>query len=178
MDEPLDELYLTWLYSQTGSTRTKAPSRTYWNLMRELFTTEFEWFIARDDARADDGIELRIEFLNDAEIPEVDPVWMDQGCSFLEMLVALSRRLSFQTDIRPADCFWQLIANLGLSECNDLYNHDLTHLVKEVTDQVIYRTYEDNGLGGLFPLRRPKADQTKVEIWAQMCAYVIELDGR
>jgi hypothetical protein len=146
--------------------------------MRELFTTEFVWFIARDDARADDGLELRIEFLNDAEIPEVDPLWMDQGCSFLEMLVALSRRMAFMTDIRRADCFWQLVANLGLSECNDLYNRDLPHLVREVTDQVTFRTYEDNGRGGLFPLRYAREDQTKLEIWSQMCAYVIELDGR
>lgn len=178
MDPQLDELYLIWLYSRVANTRTIPPNRTYWNLLKKLFTTEFVWFIPNDDARVEDGRELRFQFLNDAEIPEVDPDWIDQGCSYLEMLIALARRVAFQTDDRDARWFWKLIENMGLSECNDAYKQDISALVEEVTDQITFRTYDTDGVGGLFPLKHPEEDQTKVEIWYQMCAYVIELEGR
>jgi hypothetical protein len=174
MNEPLDELYLVWLYSRVANTRLKSPSRTYWDLLRKLFTTEFVWFVPNDDARVDDGRDLRIEFLQDAEIPEVDPHWMDQGCSYLELLIGISRRMAFMIDGEPGVLFWELIRNIGLIECTDAYNGDLDDLIEEVTDQITFRTYDIDGTGGLFPLRRSMEDQTKVELWYQMCAYVIE----
>lgn len=174
MNEPLDELYLTWLYSQNASVSLKIPSRTYWNLCKELFTTEFVWFVPNDDARVEDARELRFEFLQDAEIPEVDPDWIDQGVSYLELLIGLSRRLAFETDKPSKDWFWKLIRNIGLSECNDTYDKNLCSLVEEVTDQITFRTYDIDGQGGLFPLKQPTDDQTKVELWYQLCAYVIE----
>jgi hypothetical protein len=36
------------------------------------------------------------------------------------------------------------------------------------------REYFPSGKGGLFPLENPREDQTKVEIWYQMHAYVME----
>jgi hypothetical protein len=176
MDKPLDELYLVWLYEHIGNPRLKNTSRTYWNLARALFTTEFVWFVPNDDARCDDGKELRVEFLMDAEIPEVDPAWMDQGCSYLEMLIALARRMAYQMDMRPKDAFWILISNIGLTECNDSYQGHIPEIVEEVTDQLTFRTYSPSGQGGLFPLRYPYEDQTKVEIWYQMNAYILEND--
>lgn len=178
MDAPLDELYLVWLYGQVANTTIKAPRKTYWDLMRALFTTEFVWFVPNDDARVEDGRELRSEFLYDAEIPEVDPDWMDQGCSFLEMLIALSRRVAFQTDNSASYWFWRLIDNLGLGECNDMHKGHLADIVEEVTDRITFRTYDPDGRGGLFPLKHADMDQTKVEIWFQMQAYVLELEGR
>jgi len=178
MSKPLDELYLVWLYSQVANTRVKDSRKTYWDLMRALFTTEFVWFVPNDDARVDDGRELRYQFLYDAEIPEVDPLWMDQGCSYLEMLVALARRCAFVNERNPKYWFWELIGNMGLSECNDAYQVNLPALVEEVTDQITFRTYDIDGVGGLFPLKRPTKDQTKVEIWFQMQAYVMERERR
>lgn len=144
--------------------------------MRALFKTEFVWLVPNDDARVSDGIELRREFLHDAEISEVDPHWMDQGCSFLEMLIALARRLAFQMDDHVGSCFWMLIANLGLDECNDTYNRNLERLVGEVTDQVTFRTYAADGRGGLFPVKHSEYDQRKLEIWYQMQEYIMELE--
>jgi hypothetical protein len=178
MNEPLDELYLVWLYGQVANPNLKSSRKTYWDLMRALFTTEFVWFVPNDDARISDGIELRGEFCYDAEISEVDPHWMDQGCSFLEMMIGISRRLSFQADRSPSFWFWKLIENLGLSECNDAYKKNLPALVEEVTDQVTFRTYSADGRGGLFPLKYPEDDQTKVELWYQMQAYIMENEGR
>lgn len=175
MAEPLDELYLVWLYAQVENPNLKNPRRTFWNLCRALFTTEFVWFVPNDDARIEDGRELRYQFLDDAEIPEVDPAWIDQGVSYLEMLIALSRRGAYQNDMPAPKWFWLMIRNLGLYECNDSFNTEqLASIVEEVTDQVTFRQYHMDGRGGLFPLKRPAEDQTKVELWYQMCAYIIE----
>lgn len=165
MDKPLDELYLVWLYAQVASTNLKDKRRTYWGLCRALFTTEFLWFVPNDDARVEDGRELRFEFLMDAEIPEVDAAWIDQGVSYLEMLIALSRRGSFQDDRSVEDWFWLMIRNAGLYECNDSYDADFINpIVEEVTNQITYRQYHMDGRGGLFPLKAPKEDQTEVEL--------------
>lgn len=177
MNAPLDELYLVWLYAQVEDTRIKSPGRTYWNLFKGLFTTEFIWLVPNDDARIEDGRELRFEFLQDAEIPEVDPKWIAQGVSYLELMVALARRLAFQTDTDVDDCFWILASNIGLNEYNDSYKKiPLEHKIEEVTEQITFRTYRTDGQGGFFPLRHPDRDQTKVEIWYQMCAYILEHD--
>ena len=39
---------------------------------------------------------------------------------------------------------------------------------------MLAREYSDNGHGGLFPLKNPKKDQRKVEIWYQMTEYINE----
>jgi hypothetical protein len=175
MNAPLDELYLTWLYSQVGSTRTRSKERTYWHLLRQLYTTEFVWLIPNDDNRVNDGKELRDEFLDDHHIRDVDPHWMNEPCSFLEMMIALSRRIAFQVDGKTRDWFWHLIENLDLQRCNDAYfNEQLSAVVTETVDRVIWRQFYFNGHGGLFPLRNPERDQRKVEIWYQMHAYLIE----
>jgi hypothetical protein len=175
MNGPLDELYLVWLYAQNASPTLKDTRRTYWNLCRALFRTEFLWSVPNDDARVEDGRELRFQFLNDAEIPEVDAAWIDQGVSYLEMLIGLSRRGEYQTEDSASDWFWRMIRNMGLFECNDSFNIDQTNsIVAEVTNQITFRDYHMDGRGGLFPLKRPAEDQRNVELWYQMCAYIIE----
>lgn len=172
-NQPLDELYLIWLYGEIGDATIRPGRRTHWNLARKLFTTEFVWFVPNDDNRAEDGRELRLEFLYDAEIPELDPDWYGMGCSYLELLVALSRRLAFETDGNASDWFWHMIRNLELIQYNDSYKGSFDFL-EEVTDRITFRTYEANGQGGLFPLRHADKDQTKTEIWYQLSAYLIE----
>ncbi len=176
MDEPLDELYLHWLYKKIGSVRLKNPARTYWSLARKLYTKEFVWLIPNDDNRAEDGRELRYEFMHDEEISYVDDAWMDLGCSMLEMLIALSRRLAFQTEGDPRSWFWHLLDNLGLEHYTDAYFGvmDYEGELDEKLDSVIWRTYEPDGGGGLFPLRHPHEDQRDVELWFQLSAYLLE----
>lgn len=84
---PLDELYFTWLYSQVGSVKDRNPSRSYWKILRKLFTKEFVWIVPNDDNRAEDGRDLRLEFLEEHDIQDVDPNWMRLGCSMLELLI-------------------------------------------------------------------------------------------
>lgn len=167
-----DESYLVWLYAQIGSVRLRNRARSFWDLARVMFTTEFTWFVPNDDNRAEDGRDLRLEFMDDTGY-EPDEEWLDLGCSMLEMMIALSRRLSFEADGEARDWFWQLVANLGLEECNDRSNFDQGR-VTEILQTVCKRTYASNGQGGLFPLRNPDRDQRKVELWDQQSAYIRE----
>jgi hypothetical protein len=168
----LDDQYLTWLYSQVAEVKTRKSSRTFWNLFRQLFSTEFAWFIPNDDNRAEDGRELRGEWVSKTDIqPEAN--WLSLGCSFLEMLIGLSRRLAFETNDEVADWFWHLINNLGLLGYHDKSNFNPQD-VDDRTSAVIWRTYEPSGNGGLFPLRHSDNDQREVEIWYQLSEYLLQ----
>lgn len=171
MNEPLDELYLKWLYSQVGSVRTRQSAKTYWSLTRKLYQKEYVWFLPNDDNRAEDGKDLRYEFINNQGIEDVDVEWMNMTCSVFEMLIGLSRRLSFQTNGSARAWFWRLIENLQLDRYNDSVG--FPHIrINSILDQMIWRTYHQNGRGGIFPLRRPNVDQRKVELWYQMHSYL------
>ncbi len=170
---PLDELYLTWLYSQVGDTRVKNRNRTYWRLLKLLFTKEFVWIVPNDDNRIADGTDLRYEFVDQSNLDDVDQGWINLGCSFLEILVGLSRRLYFQEEREPREWFWEMINNLGLIKHTDDASFS-NEEVNDILERVIWRIYQPNGEGGLFPLRHAPADQRNIEIWYQMCAYLLE----
>lgn len=176
MSPPLDELYFNWLCRQVDDLRIKNPSRTYWRLLKLMYTKEFVWGVPNDDNRIEDGKELRYEFVDNERLMDVDIGWMHLGCSMFELLVALSRRLHFITEMEPRFWFWHLVHNLGLRRFNDRSNYTDTQVI-DILDAVIWRTYSETGEGGLFPLRNPQKDQRRVEIWYQMNAYVLELDN-
>jgi hypothetical protein len=171
--KPLDELYLEWLYPQVASARLKNPARTHWKLIRKLYTTEFVWFVPNDDNRVEDGRDLRYEFIDACGIQDVDPAWLNLGCSMLEMFIGLSRRLSFQGEGEPRDWFWHMMTNLDLYVHNDkgVFPDDR---VTDILNAIVWRTYEPDGRGGVFPLRHAEHDQRDVELWYQLCAYLVE----
>ena len=172
---PLDEAYLQWLYRQVADINHKSPSKTYWSLFRQLFTTEFVWLIPNDDNRVEDGRNLRYQFLHQSGIDTVDRNWMEIGCSFLEMLIALSRWCAFEDSGSAESWFWHFLEVLGIDEYTDA--EQIPHEdVDDILNRVIFRTYRKDGHGGLFPLRHPRRDQTQVELWYQMNAYLIEND--
>lgn len=175
--EPLDERYLEWLYLQVGLSKLKRGSKTYWFLLKQLYVKEFVWIIPNDDNRLEDGRDLRLEFVRETYIHDPDPNWWGLGCSMLEMFIGLSRRLEFETDIPVDEWFWELIENLDLTKCDDDKKWDPQD-VDNILDDVIWRTYEPDGRGGLFPLQDAQEDQRDVEIWYQQSAYVIEQDDR
>lgn len=173
MGKPLDELYFEWLYAQVGDPEIKVPTRTYWRLLKLLFDKEFVWLVANDDNRIEDGKDLRYEFVDEANLKDVDPGWVKLGVSMLELLISLSRALAFEAEGEPRDWFWHLMDNLGLREFND--THDFADQeVEDILDRLIWRNYSYSGEGGLFPLRRAERDQRDVELWYQLCAYVLE----
>lgn len=175
MDEPIEEVYFNWLYSKVARVDVPTPSLTYYTLLRDLHSVEFVWLIQGDENRAADGLDIRREFLKQAYLPE-DPPWMSVGCSVLEMMIALSRRAEFQTDISAREWFWIFLNNLTIADLNDASNKDvnITEIVNEVLDQFLWRTYRPDGRGGMFPLSRTNNDQRKVEIWYQFNEYLVD----
>lgn len=172
---PLDELYLRWLYVQVASARLKNPTRTYWKLLRQFYSTEFRWYVPNDDNRVEDALELRFEFLE--MTPEADPDqnWLEEAASFLEMLVALSRRLSFADERASSQAwFWQLLENVQAVYPDSEYVGDAPLTVAHILETLNNRTYGSDGKGGLFPLERTNMDQRKVELWSQMQSYLLE----
>jgi hypothetical protein len=160
--------YFLWLIAQIG-----VPERnrnTYNDLFMRLHETEFVWIVPHDDNRLQDALELRDEF-NKRRLP-LD----DMPVSLLEVLIALSRRVSWTTDRSPEFWAWQLLENLRVTKSSDPLTGRKAERVEEILEALIWRTYDQDGNGGFFPLNYPADDQTKREIWDQMNAYVNEMN--
>lgn len=172
MDEPIESLYFNWLVAKVTDPHARTPSTTYWNLLRELQNTEFVWTVARDDNRAEEGVSLRSEFLTQTRF-EADSEWLDIPCSVFEMIYALSRRAAYVDDRHPYEWFWEIMSNLGLAELTDAIAVRVGRIA-DVLDRLVWRTYDRNGYGGMFPILNPRQDQRKVEIWYQLESYLAE----
>jgi hypothetical protein len=163
MEKPFEELYFNWLYTKVASVDNPTPSLTYWTLMRDLHSTEFVWLVSGDDNRAEEGIELRKEFIREAYLDEELP-WMHIPCSVLEMLVAFSRVAAFETGDSPRDWFWRFLTNLDLDHLTDAESN-ISRRVADRLEHLVWRTFRHDGLGGMFPIRSTPNDQRTVEIW-------------
>jgi hypothetical protein len=159
--------YYDWLVSQIDIPNGKR----YSQLFEIMHNTEFHWTVPNDDNRVQDGLDLRYEFAGDHK----DKIEL-QGVTFLEVLVALSRRVAFNAGGEPHKWAWVLMKNLRLQKCSDPLTRGMMDKVHDTLDTVIWRTYEINGRGGFFPLNNPNEDQTKLEIWHQMSAYILEMN--
>lgn len=145
----------------------------YSELLVVLHRVEFFSLIPNDDNREEDGKQLRKTFIDEEGQHALSQ--SDYGpCTVLEMLIALAFRLEFETaqsrwEKTTCEWFWILIDNLGLIECGNR-----TDEIKIKVGIFLNRHYNSDGNGGLFPLKNPKKDQRRVEIWYQMSAYIIE----
>jgi hypothetical protein len=171
----VESAYLEWLSGQVRNSHRQQKDKTYWDLMNLLFDKEFVWLIANDDNRVADGLDLRTEFQTQILHTNLWIELWDRGCSVLEVIVALSRRLAFATDGIPEFWAWSLIDNLGFSKMYDPISRVKANRIDEALEKLIYRLYDSDGSGGFFPLAFPMKDQTQVEIWYQMNAYIGEL---
>ena len=175
MPGPLENMFFDWLYAKVVRDQYPTSSSSYDILLKTLHNLEFVWFLTGDDTRAQDGKELRREFILIAHIPD-DEEWRTMvPCSMLEMLIALSRRAERQTGVSSFDWFWEMLTNLSLSEVDDASGVS----PEEITDVIeIFnlRQYTPSGDGGLFPLNNPTRDQTELEIWDQFCDYLVDRD--
>lgn len=171
----LDSRYFDWLCDLVDAIPNRHnPETSYGLLCAQLFQTRFEDWLPNDDNRALEGQGLREEFLEVFNLT-AGSRWISEDCSFLEMLIALARRVADHTDGQPSECFWLLISNLELNKYPDhVYNDGYSSAVDFVVTTVNNRTYERDGRGGLFPLNDPPNDQREVEIWYQMSAYLLE----
>lgn len=174
--ETLDERYFNWLYGQVASVKTRARSRSFRCLFRQLHETTFVAVVPHDENRIADAQDLKYEFLDGCEDGQGEPSDIaGPPCSFFELLIILSRQLAFEMDDNPDIWFWHLIEILDLEQYNDLsYDEYAEAAVGQALDRVIWRNYDHGGRGGLFPLRDPDRDQREVELWYQLNAYLLE----
>ncbi len=142
--------------------------RQYGLLINKLYSEEFTPIVDRDKNRATDGIFLR-SFLG----------YTNNGpCSVLEMMIALAGRFDGNAGFDPEEAylnFWTMMENIGLDYYDDSRYSErevwgILHILQN-------RTYDFNGHGGLFPLKKAKNDQRKEELWNQLQAWEIENYG-
>lgn len=171
----IDERYFDWLYSNIADPRERNPLYSHKLLCERLYKTPFEWFIRNDENRAEDGRALREEFLELSRERHPDNHWMVLDTSIFEMLIALARRASFQTDWSTEEWFWHMMKNLEIDKYVDARYHDaIDDAIRRSIRRVIDRSYHPSGRGGIFPLRDPERDQRDVELWYQLSAYILE----
>lgn len=162
--------YFDWLTAQIDIPPRK--NRTYHELLVAMYNKEFVWILSGDDNRLQDALDVRHEFLGRNRR---DPL-NNQPVSILEVIIALSRRVTWIANRTPEKWAWELIKNLGLHKASDPLSGRKVEDVENTLECLVWRMYERDGTGGFFPLQYPIEDQTKKEIWDQMNAYVNEMN--
>lgn len=154
----------------------------YGHLMEQLYSLYFSErtakLIPNDANRIMDGLYLREEYVTKRRVRHTDGMFYPE-CTVLELIIGLAKRMDDSIGIKDhISWFWDLIANLGLTEFDDdSYEKDFDGVSMEVDriiSDLLERTYDRKGHGGLFPLQYPKTDQRKIEIWYQMSEYLNE----
>lgn len=175
----LDDLYLEWLYKNfIGAITNRNPNSSYWELAKQMYTTRYAWVLRDDKHRGEDGKEIRREFIIDCDTQDIEVNWLQMECSVLEMLIGLARRAAFETNEEPGDWLWKFLRNMDLQSYNDrIYTPIVMEEVDAIIQRLLDRAYDKNGVGGLFPLAHAIRDQTQVNIWYQLQAYLLEGNG-
>lgn len=186
-EKALKEQYFSWLYDKVKQ------DRTYVKLCKELHRIRFRWTVRNDDNRAADGRNLRDVFIDEMSLDEssLEVTYFLKGeATVFEVMVALSLRMNdlmYELNDRENHAgkwFGELLLNLRLTEHTD--NSEPGRRLDEMTEQKIWkvceilmdRTYEYDGSGSLFPMkRRPPKDMRKVEIWYQLMLWLNENYG-
>ena len=175
-DGAINNAYFEWLCELIGD----GCGQKYGYLLRTLHAKNFFWTVPNDDNRAFEGKELRCKFCEENNI-FYDYEQFNMAASMLELIIGLAYRCeSIMADQRDnwtmPFWFWKILGNVGLDKFTDKTSDGRYESVKinEILDKIIDRTYNRNGIGGLFPLKRGRKNQKKVELWYQMCSYLVE----
>lgn len=168
--------YFSWLYDMVCCNTPRQIS--YKKLLMYLHTVDFEYVLSRDQSRAADGEELRYRFArmqSHDDLIECILDYLDEPCSVLEMMVALSIRCEEQImddpryGDRTSQWFWGMIVNMGLGNMRDDRFDKAT--VELAVNTLLTRSYDQDGRGGLFTVENATRDLRTVEIWHQMLWY-------
>jgi len=138
-------------------------------ILLEMYNVPFAWTVLGDKNRAYDVKDLRLQYIHNTgkSMPEG---WADeQPVSVLEVIYRFCQTADFETDIEARHWFSTIVNNLDLTL--DLSDRD----IRDVLQRFIWREYDSNGYGGMFPLEHPNEDQRKVEIWYQFQAYLHDI---
>lgn len=173
MTTDLHSLYLQWLESQVRHEGATPRHRTFHELCAVMHGTEFVWLVLGDDSRIADGLGVRSEFLEEhvvGAVPALGPP------SVLEVMLGLTRRLSWELGGTNQAWAWTLLNNLDLHRYADPLSRLKRRRLDEKLSDLVWRNYLPTGEGGFFPLHYPTEDQTKVELWYQMNQWMTELN--
>jgi hypothetical protein len=169
-DSAVRHEYLNWLILQVGNETVD----DIHPVCTQMHQKGFVWFVANDDNRLQDGLDLRLEFLYETGKNAPNEALRTVHVSVLEVLVALSRRMEFALDGNAFDWAWVLMQNLGLDKFRGRLTPRKRDQVDEILEALIWRNYDADGQGGFFPLAWPNEDQTKIEIWYQLQNWISE----
>jgi hypothetical protein len=166
--------YFHWLKSLV-----ERPGNQYGYLLEMLFTTVITKGVPNDGNRFQEGIDLRKTYLEvRPKIHRNDELILDDGCSVLELMIALCLRIDSTLNGPSQDLdvvynwFWILIDNLRLSDARDELSDNM---IRSTLHCLVNRCYNSQGEGGcLFPNPNCKYDLRKVEIWYQMMYWLDE----
>ena len=180
----VDDLYFKWLMDQLEAP-TNALARLCWMLHNNTFARS----VGNDFNRSEEGLRLRMRFLEDYSDANIDPrmtnsLILENDCSWLEMLIALSEALDYLYEGGVQERLLELIDNLGLTKIlmspkDGRFDEVDQDLVDSATTRVDNNLFDSYGHGGLFPLQNnDHPDQREGEIWEQHAAYFREkLEG-
>jgi hypothetical protein len=162
--------YLEWLILQVGGVEID----DIHPLCTQMHQKEFIWFVANDDNRIQDALDLRLEYLYESNLDVPSDALRLVHVSVLEVLVALSRRMEFFVNGHANHWAWVLVKNLNLENYRGRLTPSKRDEIDQILDNLVWRRYEPNGWGGFFPLAWPNEDQTKIEIWYQLQNWISE----
>ncbi len=177
-----NDAYFNWLVSVL-------PGRKVFSMLYEfLYNISFKVILPRDNNRCEEAKGLRSEYFLECNC-NVD---MDLPANVLEVLLIIARRCDDMVDSNIGYQGWfsrflkylELVSfnndNMYMITTSGYYSskHDKYFERDEPIVSIIHnwmnRTYNYNGVGGIFPLKNPKEDQRKVELWYQMAQYIDE----
>lgn len=175
----MDELYYDWMISKVCN---RIQKRRYSVLLQFLNDVPYHYTVPMDSNRESDGAELYRTFAYETGNSD-DPSYynrdLEDGCSVLEMMVALAIKLENIMDNFKSDTtgqwFWYMIDSLGLSYMDN--HHFDAYGTSDILECWMDGIYDgETGVGGLFILPDNHGeDLTKVEVWCQAMWYLGEL---
>lgn len=172
--------YFNWLCSQVCEDEPYCfGGNRYYSLLRKLHGLEFYATVDRDENRIHDGEYLRYLFCLDKGFEDDSETISEfkecfTSVSVLEVLVAFCRRIEAEILYDPEVyrpgmyLFWTMMHNADLDDPDGIFD---SYKFAAIMYDILDRHYERNGNGGFFPLKNPKKDQRKVELWYQFHAY-------
>jgi hypothetical protein len=172
----LQQEYYNWLCDLI---HVNQEHKSYWVLAQALHKKSFRWFVPNDDNRAFEAKELRGKFCDENRLEYYYDSFPEDP-SMLELTIALAycceSTMVDQGYGDVVDWFWRIMSNVGLDKFtdDDYFDYGGNAEVNRILDRINDRTYHRDGRGSLFPLRKAKKDQRKVELWYQMSAYLVE----
>lgn len=178
--ETLESDYVMWMYHMMcdGVTTATGEPVTFYQLFRTLHGMLFTYTVIMDENRLHDGLALRSRYAHETnQDPEiVFERLQNSPCSVLEMMIALSLRISdimYDSDDEhdAKFWFWGMISSLQIAEVahDGDYNPEV---VRIAIHRFLTRKYSNDGTGSLFPNTEGLNYYNERQIWDQAMYYL------